>query len=173
MVGNKNNIELITIPNSLLRKRSKEVKLSEIFSENFKRLIKEMAYIVYQYDALGLSAVQVGILKKVFIIRKDPEKEIDINNFWEDIEVFINPEIIEYSSDKSEGWEGCLSIPNLECLVERRKEISVKYINMEGKEVQEKLTQLKSIVFQHEYDHTLGVLILDKAKEIREIEGDE
>lgn len=170
MVRNKNNIMLVTIPNPILRKKSKILKKSEIDNSSFKHLIEDMVKIVHQYDGLGISAVQVGVLKKVFIIRKDPEKEINMDKFWDSIEIFINPEIIEYSKEKMDSWEGCLSIPGLQCLVERSKKIKVRYTNFRGDEVEEVIDDLKSIVFQHEYDHTMGILILDKAKEVREVE---
>jgi len=161
---------LVTIPNPILRKKSKILKKSEIGNSSFKYLIEDMVKIVHQYDGLGISAVQVGVLKKVFIIRKDPEKEINMDNFLDSIEIFINPEIIEYSKEKMDSWEGCLSIPGLQCLVERSKKIKVRYTNFKGDEVEEVIDDLKSIVFQHEYDHTMGILILDKAKEVREVE---
>ncbi|MFN4220250.1 MAG: peptide deformylase [bacterium] len=170
MARYKNNLklDLVTIPNPLLRKKSKDLKISEIKNDSFKELIKEMSILMEEYKGVGLSAIQVGIPKNFFIIKKDFDKE-DEQNPFENIEVYINPKITEQSQEKVESWEGCLSIPGIECLVERTKKIKVTYINMEGNIVQEEIEDFRSIVFQHEYDHTKGILIIDKAKEIKNI----
>ncbi|MCS7243600.1 MAG: peptide deformylase [Candidatus Calescibacterium sp.] len=169
MVGYKGNLNsIVVVPDPILRKKSKNVKNSEL--KKIRDLLKSMTYLLDKYSGIGLSAVQVGILKNFFIIKKDFEKEkIDFNNYLDEIEVYINPEIIEYSTEKQDGWEGCLSIPNVECLVERHKKIKVKYIDIDGNIVVKEIEDLRAIVFQHEYDHTQGILILDKAKQIREV----
>ncbi len=165
----RNKIDLITVPNPLLRQKSKEVKISEIKKKEFIEFLKIMAKVMDDYDGIGLSAIQLGVPKKVFIIKKDFEKEgFDKNDSLSEVIVYINPQILDYSQEKEEGWEGCLSIPNIECLVERSKRIKVKYLDVYGNEIIEELDQLRAIVFQHEYDHTQGILIIDKAKEIKE-----
>lgn len=169
MVGNKINIlSIITVPDPILRKKSKDIGLSKIKTENFKSLIKDMAFLMEEHKGIGLSAVQVGILENFFIIKKNVDKE-GIENVFEDIEVYINPRILEYSSEKTELWEGCLSIPGIECLVERSKKIKAQYIDINGNELQREFDDFKSIVFQHEYDHTKGILIIDRAKHIRKV----
>lgn len=165
----RNKIDLINVPNPLLRQKSKEVKISEIKKKEFIEFLKIMVKIIDEYDGIGLSAIQLGIPKKVFIIKKDFEKEsFDRNDYLNEVIVYINPQILDYSQEKEEGWEGCLSIPNIECLVERSKRIKVKYLDVYGIEVIEELDQLRAVVFQHEYDHTQGILIIDKAKKIKE-----
>lgn len=166
MVGYKGNI--ITIPNPILRKKSKNLKLSEI--NKIRLILKDMVDLLDYYDGLGLSAVQVGLLKNFFIIRRNLEKEkIDLNNWLDEIDVYINPEILEYSPEQQENWEGCLSIPGIECLVSRSKKIKVRYLDLNYNEVIDELFDFKAVVFQHEFDHTKGILIIDKAKEIREV----
>lgn len=171
MVRYKSNITgIIVIPNPILRQKSKNLKKSEIGKKEFLELIKDMTYLMDKYNGIGLSAVQVGVLKNLFIIKKDLEsKEINIKNYLNEIEVYINPKILEYSVEVQEGWEGCLSIPNIECLVQRSQKIKVKYLDLEGKTVEKEINGFRAVVFQHEYDHTQGILILDRAKEIREV----
>ncbi len=168
MVRNKNNLNLKIIPDPILRKKSKNLSLSEIKNRKFLDFIKNMSILMDEYQGIGLSAVQVGFLKNFFIIKKELDKE-KISNYLEDIEVFINPEILEYSQEVEENWEGCLSIPGIECLVPRSKKIKVKYLDLEANLVEKYIDDFKAIVFQHEYDHTRGILIIDKAKKIREI----
>ncbi|MCX7759281.1 MAG: peptide deformylase [bacterium] len=169
MVGYKGNLNsIVVVPDPILRKKSKNVKSSEL--KKIRDLLKNMTYLLDKYSGIGLSAVQIGILKNFFIIKKDFEKDkIDLNHYLDEIEVYINPEIMESSLEKQDGWEGCLSIPNVECLVERNKKIKVKYVDIDGNVVVREIEDLRAIVFQHEYDHTQGILILDKAKQIREV----
>lgn len=171
MARYKSNItSLIVVPNPILRQKSKNLKKTEIGKNDFLELIKDMAYLMNKYNGIGLSAVQVGIPKNFFIIKKDLEsEEIDIKNYLNEIEIYINPRILEYSSEIWEGWEGCLSIPNIECLVQRSQKIKVKYCELDGKVVEKEIDGFRAVVFQHEYDHTKGILILDRAKEIRKV----
>lgn len=109
---------------------------------------------------------------RLFIIRKDLDSREEIQkerkeiNSIDDIEIFINPEIMEYSKEVNEDWEGCLSVPNVSALIKRSNSIKVKFIDLNGNEVLNSYQGFKARVIQHEYDHLNGVLILDKAIKI-------
>ena len=76
----------------------------------------------------------------------------------------INPEIISYSVETEKGWEGCLSVPMIRGLVPRYREIEVAYLDRQGDRQITKLTDFVARIFQHEYDHLLGKVFLDRVE---------
>lgn len=135
----------------------KEVeKVAEIDNEIIE-LIANMWETMKNANGIGLAASQVGADKKIFIV------DISQVENYEDTKpsVFINPEIIEYSEEKTIIEEGCLSIPDIRANVERPKEITIKYFDTDMKEKVLKADELMARVIQHEYDHLLGILFTD------------
>lgn len=112
--------------------------------------------------AAGLSAVQVGVLKRVFIARdfvytKNDQELLSITDT-----VFINPKIISLGKAEELDWEGCLSIPEYYGMVMRSKKVKVKYTDLDGKEQRLTATDFLARVIQHEMDHLEGVLFTSK-----------
>jgi peptide deformylase len=106
--------------------------------------------LMMENNALGLSSPQCGTAKRIFVMG-------NVDKF----KVCINPEII-FGHDTCRDVEGCLSFPNLWLNVTRYKEILVRYYNMKGQIVEEKLQGLEARVFQHELDHLDGILFDSK-----------
>ena len=136
---------LIPSEHPLLHKKIKKCsddldrsKLSYTLTEN-----------MFHYNGVGLSANQIGIEERVFVMMINDETLETITCF--------NPKIIKYYNDEVIFEEGCLSYPDLFIKISRPKRIVVKYED-EGKELHKvKLTELPSRVFQHEYDHMEGI----------------
>jgi peptide deformylase len=163
--------KIITVPDPVLREKSKEVSVDKKtldLVKTLKQTIKESKDI----KGVGLAAVQVGIPKRVFIAYSDASKKFL---------TFINPEITWVSkrltNQKEQKFEGCLSIPNKWVLIKRPKEVKVKYQTESGQTQIRKFSGQMATVVQHEYDHLNGVLIVDRALEqkekIYELEKDE
>ena len=76
--------------------------------------------------------------------------------------VVINPEITPHGSNKEEGWEGCLSIPDIRGMVPRYTDITLKALDRDGKPIELRLTDFAARVAQHETDHLDGVLFFDR-----------
>ena len=74
----------------------------------------------------------------------------------------VNPEILEFSEEKVDFEEGCLSIPGIYKKVVRPKKIKVKYFDENGTEVQEELDEMWARAFQHELDHLDGILFTER-----------
>jgi peptide deformylase len=105
---------------------------------------------MYSNRAIGLAAPQVGILKRVIVA-----------DIGEELITMINPEIMTgLGQDFME--EGCLSLPNTEVYVGRKKSIFVKYLDKNEKEKEDEFQGLLARVIQHEVDHLDGVLIIDQ-----------
>lgn len=99
----------------------------------------------------GLSANQIGIDARVFAVTLSISKD-EAHEY-----VAFNPTIEEESEDKILMEEGCLSRPGLWLKVSRPRMIRVKYFNVAGEEIRAELDGFHSRVFQHEYDHMLGI----------------
>ena len=107
----------------------------------------------------GLSAVQVGLLKRIFVIVYEYE-EGKFDNY-----VFINPKIISQSQEMVyiDGGEGCLSVNrDVEGIVPRYARLKVEYYDENGNKHQMRLREDLSVIFQHEYDHLEGILFPDR-----------
>ncbi len=173
-INNKKSVifDIITVPNKILRKKSKKVNINLIKKDEFLDFVLSLIKTMDYYDGVGLSAIQVGFDMRLFIIRKDLDNREEIQkerkeiDSIDDIELFINPEIIEYSKEVNEDWEGCLSVPNVSALIKRSNSIKIKFIDLNGNEVLNSYQGFKARVIQHEYDHLNGILILDKAIKI-------
>lgn len=107
---------------------------------------------------MGLSAVQVGILKRIFVIVYEYE-EGKFENY-----IFINPKITSNSEELVyvDGGEGCLSVNReIEGIVPRYARINVEYYDIDGNKQKMRLRDELSIAFQHELDHLNGILFFD------------
>lgn len=147
-------LKIITYPNPNLRKTSKKI---EVFDDNLKKLASEMAEIMFQDDGIGLAAPQIDKSVRLIVVG---------NENGHDYKVYVNPEISFSSKNKELNEEGCLSLPKIFGLVRRPKKIHVKYQDLNGQIMKEKLTGLPAVVFQHELDHLDGILFIDRAEEI-------
>ena len=136
----------------ILRKKSREVAIDDITGEKIQTLIDDMIETMRGYNGVGLSAVQVGILKRVVVI----EIEEDNKTY-----VFINP-VITKTKGQKECDEGCLSFPNQFGKVIRPTEVTVEFYNREGKKDKLKAKDLLAQAICHECDHLEGILFVDK-----------
>lgn len=110
-----------------------------------------------ELHGLGLSANQVGIDARVFVMGVNPESRKDV----------FNPKIIEVSKETILAKEGCLSYPGLWLTVRRPETITVSYQNVLGEFVIDKLSGLPSRIFQHEFDHMEGLNFTDYVSEMK------
>lgn len=134
----------------ILTKKSKEVQ--EI-DEKTRELIADMIETLHNYEGVGLAAVQVGVLKKIFIVDLYEEGTPPL--------VCINPELIEEKGEQ-EVEEGCLSFPKKFARIIRPKEIKIKYLNEKGEEITLKAENLLAQAIAHEIDHLNGILFIEK-----------
>jgi peptide deformylase len=116
---------------------------------------------MYHAPGIGLAAIQVGEPKRVVIM--DISKKEDPKN----PQVFINPEIMWWSEDKSVYEEGCLSIPDIHEDVERPARVAVRYLDLAGKVQETQAEGLFATCIQHEIDHLNGVLFIDYISKLK------
>ena len=127
---------------------------------DLKKIITDMFDTMKNAQGVGISAPQIGLPIRVFLIDLSPYHEEDpsIPNIKK---AFINPEITsEMGSDNSHN-EGCLSIPGLREDVVRKSKIHVKYLDEKFNSFDEEIDGIFARVFQHENDHLNGILFID------------
>lgn len=134
----------------ILRKKSRPVTE---FNQRLFTLLDDMADTLENVSGIGLAAVQVGVLRRVFIC-----------NLGEGIIELINPEIVSTQGAQQEE-EACLSLPGLGGITVRPASVQIKAQNREGKWCVYKGEELKARCFCHEYDHLDGILYKDRLKE--------
>jgi peptide deformylase len=141
----------------VLRERARPLDKSELKDPFLQKLIDDMVETMHEYHGVGLAAPQVheGLRLFVAVLDDDPDSENEAI-------AIINPEIIPNASDKREGWEGCLSIPDIRGMVPRFTDITVLALDRDGKKIELKLKDFPARVVQHETDHLDGVLFFDR-----------
>ena len=156
-------MKILTVPNKILNEKSVPV---EKFDKALTTSIKEMDEVLLATvdpKGVGLSAPQVGIQKRFFIMRPTEKSKL---------QVFINPKILIAKNIKSDSdkklLEGCLSIPNIWGNVKRPNFIKIKYHDTEGKEHTDNFTTFVAAVIQHEIDHLDGILFTQRVMEQNE-----
>lgn len=159
----------------LLRKKSKPVK--DIDKKIFD-LLDDMRDTLKKHEGLGLSAPQVGVLKRVVIV--DVPIETEQNGTEADTSEpagvyyeIINPEIVS-SEGEIRRFEGCLSLPGKSGIVARPEKLTVKALDRTGREYLIEAEGMLARALCHEIDHLDGILYVDKAEpESMEDEEDE
>ncbi|MFC3163191.1 peptide deformylase [Ciceribacter thiooxidans] len=149
---------LIILPDPLLREVSKPV---ERVDSDILKLADDMLETMYDAPGIGLAAIQVGVARRLLVIdvsREDEEKQPL---------VFINPEILTSSDERSAYEEGCLSIPDYYAEVERPAKVTVRSIDRDGKEKTTEAEGLLATCLQHEIDHLNGVLFIDHISRLK------
>ena len=134
----------------ILKKKSREVE--NINDEKIQTLIDDMIETMYKYNGVGLSAVQVGVLKRIVVI------DIDDGT---GVKVLINP-IITKEKGEQEVEEGCLSFPNQYAKLIRPKEVTVEALDRNGKKIVIKSKELLAQAIAHEVDHLNGIVFVDR-----------
>jgi len=143
----------------VLRQRTRLIDKHEIRTPDFQKLIDDMMETMDEYAGIGLAAPQVHQSVRMFVAILDGEGQGD----GEPI-ALINPEITVLSTDLVEGWEGCLSIPDIRGRVPRSPHVRVSALNRDGKRVDIEARNFPARVVQHETDHLDGVLFFDRMR---------
>jgi peptide deformylase len=141
----------------VLRTKARTVDKSEIKNPALQLFIDSMIDTMFEYSGVGLAAPQVHESVRVFVAMLDADGRGD-----GDAVVFINPEITPVGGQIVEGWEGCLSIPEIRGRVPRAQHIKVTALDRTGKRFELELKDFPARVVQHETDHLDGVLFLDR-----------
>ena len=152
--------EVITYPNPILRKKSKDV---EVFDKKLHTLLDDMNDTMQEFSGVGLAAIQIGIDLNVLIINipvdnegsEDDGKQLD-----ENLIEAINP-VVTHKDGELVFSEGCLSVPGFHADVTRAEHIIVEYFNRQGIKQTMESNDFLAIAWQHEMEHLSGHVFIE------------
>lgn len=170
---------IITIPHPKLRQQSQPVK---VVDKKIIALAKDLGKTLHTASnpaGVGLSAVQIGILKRIFVTSMPKDHTLPMTRWYPNnmkLEVFIDPVVSTTSKELTLGGpphkpflEGCLSMPGLYGPVYRHQWLELSYITLdehnEPQAITKRFDNLQARVVQHEYDHLEGKLFTDRSLE--------
>ena len=143
-------LTILRYPDKRLHKIAKPVTQ---FDDRLKQLVADMAETMYDAPGVGLAASQVDEHIQLVVI--------DVSEVQNQLQVFINPEIVWASDEKIVWDEGCLSVPGIYDGVERSNEVVVRALDVDGKPFELKADGLLAICIQHELDHLKGIVFVE------------
>jgi len=156
--------DIITLPNDHLRQRSQKVNF---VTPEVIQLVKDMKDATIDWEnsrkhevGVALAAVQVDKLQRVIVIRNNFDDKTD-HTFT----VFINPTITKYEGEVKTDYEGCLSVKNIYGMIPRHTKVRVKAMGVDGREFRVTAEGFLARIFQHEIDHTNGIVFIDHIKD--------
>ena len=161
---------IVQIGDPILRKSAKEVPKDMLNHPLVKETIKELKNVIDKYDAIGLSAPQIGIDLKITCVQMTKKQ---INSWDEETiktrqmepikkRILINPSYKVTNEDLIIDREGCCSMHGFSAVVPRHKEITVKFLSEDGEIIVWRAKNWTARILQHEIEHLDGKLFIDK-----------
>ena len=141
----------------VLRQRGRPLEKADFRSPLVQKLIDDMIDTMREYNGVGLAAPQVHESLRLFVALLDDDPDAKTS-----ATVIINPEIVPNAALREEGWEGCLSIPDIRGRVFRFADVTLKALDRNGREIELRLSNFPARVAQHEADHLDGLLFFDR-----------
>ena len=152
-------LTILQYPDPRLHTVAKPVKAVD---ERIRQLVADMAETMYAAPGIGLAATQVDVHERILVI--------DVSETRDQLEVFINPEILDASDERRVHEEGCLSVPGIYDEVERPDRVRVRAMGLDGQSFTVDAEGLRATCLQHEIDHLNGrvfVQYLSRLKQSR------
>ncbi len=151
------NLEIIHWPDPRLKIPGRRI---EVFDERLKALANRMIEIMQQANGVGLAATQLGLDLQLFVARSPGQMDQP--------RVYVNAELFELGGTVS-CEEGCLSVPGITTKIRRTAKMGVRAQDINGKEFEQEADKLLSRVWQHEFDHCSGLVIIDRMSRLQRI----
>ena len=149
-------LRIYEFPHRVLRQKARKVRRVD---KSIQRVVGDMIDTVRHANGVGLSANQVGVLRRVIVIQLPEEEET---------RVYINPEIIHREGER-EVEEGCLSVPGYKSVITRSIWVKAKGLDRSSRLVRLHADGLLAQALEHEIDHLDGILFFDHLKEHQQL----
>jgi peptide deformylase len=159
-------LKVARLGHPVLRQQAEPVPVGDIRSAGVQRLIDDMVETMREYDGAGLAANQVHTLVQIAVI------EVETNPRYPDapgipLTVLINPVVTPLTEEREDGWEGCLSVPDMRGVVSRHTAVRLECCDREGNPVDVVAKDFFARVIQHETDHLKGIVYVDRMSDLR------
>lgn len=148
----------------VLRERARPFDKGELRHPLVQKLIDDMIDTMHEYNGVGLAAPQIheGVRLFVALLDEDPGPKSEAR-------VVVNPDVVPNTDATEEGWEGCLSIPDIRGMVPRFMDVTLAGLDRHGKAIELRLKNYAARVAQHETDHLDGVLFFDRMRSMESL----
>ena len=158
-------LKVARLGHPVLRQVAAPVPVGEIPSPETQRVIDDMVETMREYNGAGLAATQVHVPKQICVI------EVSDNPRYPDapsipLTVLINPKVTPVTDATEEGWEGCLSVPDMRGMVPRFSAVRLEAYDREGERIEVVAKEFFARVVQHETDHLDGIVYLDRMRDL-------
>jgi peptide deformylase len=144
------DLTIIHYPDPRLKLVGKPV---ETFDASLKELTARMFDLMRKHRGVGLAAPQVGVNLRLFVTNHTGKLEDD--------RVYVNPELFDLTGAESDE-EGCLSLPEINASIDRAITLRIVAKDVEGNPIDQTETGYVARIWQHEFDHLNGILLLDR-----------
>jgi peptide deformylase len=158
-------LKVARLGHPVLRKVAAPVPVKEIRSSEIQRLIDDMVETMREYSGAGLAATQVHVSRQICVI------EVSGNPRYPDapsipLTILINPVVTPLTAEMEDGWEGCLSIPDMRGMVPRYTAVRLEAYDRAGGKLDVVAKEFFARVVQHEADHLNGIVYVDRMKDL-------
>lgn len=150
---------ILIAPDPRLKEKSKPVEGP--VTDAHRRLMDDMLETMYDAPGIGLAAIQIGEPLRIIVMDLSRDDEPKAPRY------FVNPEILSRSEEMFSYEEGCLSVPEIYDDVERPARVRLRYMDYNGKQIEEDCEGLYAVCIQHEMDHLEGVLFIDHLSRLK------
>ena len=157
-------LKIAPIGEPILRRPARRVEREELVSADTQRFIDDLIETMRDAKGAGLAATQVYDERRICVMEvgKNPrypyKPPIPLT-------VLVNPTVTAITEERFQNFEGCLSVPNLRGKVQRYCEIDVSALDRHGNPINERARGMTAATYQHEVDHLLGILFLDRVED--------
>lgn len=158
-------LKVARIGHPLIRRKARDLTRDEVRSANLQRLIDDMVDTMHEYDGVGLAGPQVHLGLRLAVIEVSSSDARSIEAV--PLTVLINPRLEPLGQETVDGWEGCLSIPDLRGVVPRFRRLRLTALDRGGKPFTVEAQDFFARVIQHECDHLEGGVYLDRMPDLR------
>jgi peptide deformylase len=160
-------LKVARIAHPVLRSPAKAVPKEAFRDRLFQKLVDDMRETMYEYEGVGLAAPQVHEGLRLAVIEvpgSDERARVEVPFM-----VLVNPVVTPIADERENGWEGCLSVPDLRGVVPRLKQVRLEALDRQGKPYSLEAQDFFARVIQHECDHLDGHVYLDLMPDMRSL----
>lgn len=158
-------LKIARIGHPVVRTAAKPVAKKAFGDPAFQKLIDDMRETMYEYEGVGVAAPQVHVSLRLAVLEvpgSESQEEIPFT-------VVANPVITPIGDEAENGWEGCLSVPDLRGVVPRLKQLRLEALDRHGKAFSLEASDFFARVIQHECDHLDGQVYLDRMADMKSL----
>jgi peptide deformylase len=161
-------LKVARLGHPVLRMVAEPVPPEGIRTSAIQQLIDDMIETMVEYDGAGLAAPQVHVSQQIVVF------EVEGNPRYPEapsvpLTVLVNPKITPTTQDTDEDWEGCLSLPDLRGKVPRYTQVRVDAYDRHGKKLHYVAKDFQARVAQHECDHLIGKVFVDRMRSLESL----